>query len=72
VLEAVDILCADKAECTIIGDSTSDIFAGLLADVAVIGYANKPGKADALTSAGAAVVTGDLNDITTALRITLR
>jgi beta-phosphoglucomutase-like phosphatase (HAD superfamily) len=48
VREAVAILDADNTECTLIGDSTSDVFAGLLAGVPVIGYANKPGKEQAL------------------------
>jgi beta-phosphoglucomutase-like phosphatase (HAD superfamily) len=44
VREAVGLLDADNAECTFIGDTTSDVMAGHLAGVAVIGYANKPGK----------------------------
>jgi hypothetical protein len=44
------------------------VFAGLLAGVVVIGYANNPGKARALADAQAAVVTRDLEDITSAMR----
>ena len=45
-------------------------FAGHLAGVAVIGYADKPGKAQALAGVQAAAVTTDLAEITTALRNT--
>jgi beta-phosphoglucomutase-like phosphatase (HAD superfamily) len=45
---AVGILNADISECTLVGDSAADVFAGLLAGVAVVGYANGPGKAQAL------------------------
>jgi phosphoglycolate phosphatase-like HAD superfamily hydrolase len=48
VRAAVGILDADKHECALIGDTTADVFAGLLAGVPVIGYANKPSKAQAL------------------------
>jgi hypothetical protein len=44
--------------------------AGHLAGVAVIGYADKPGKAQALAGVQAAAVTTDLAEITTALRNT--
>ena len=38
--------------------------------VAVIGYADKPGQAQALTGVQAAAVTTDLAEVTTALRNT--
>jgi hypothetical protein len=44
------------------------VLAGRLAGVAVIGYADKPGKAQALADVQAAAVTNDLAEITTALR----
>jgi phosphoglycolate phosphatase-like HAD superfamily hydrolase len=68
VRAAVGLLDADNHECTLIGDTTADVFAGLLAGVAVIGYANKPGKAQALAEVQAAAITDDLSDITHALR----
>ncbi len=46
----------------------TDVLAGLLGGVAVIGYANKPGKAETLARAGARAVVTDLAEITTALR----
>ena len=42
--------------------------AGHLAGVAVIGYADKPGTAQALADVQAAAVTTDLAEISTALR----
>jgi beta-phosphoglucomutase-like phosphatase (HAD superfamily) len=51
-------------------NSTTDVLAGHLAGIAVIGYADKPGKAQALAGVQAAAVTTDLAEITTALRNT--
>jgi HAD superfamily hydrolase (TIGR01509 family) len=72
VREAVGSLDADPHECAFVGDSETDVLAGRLAGVPVIGYANKPGKADALIRAQADAVTTDLAEITTALRATPR
>ena len=65
---AVGLLQAEPKDCVFIGDSTTDVLAGLLGGVAVIGCANKPGKAEALSQAGARAVVTDLAEITTALR----
>jgi phosphoglycolate phosphatase-like HAD superfamily hydrolase len=43
---AVSILDAHPAECAFVGDSTSDMLAGRLAGVPVIGYADKPARPD--------------------------
>lgn len=51
-----------------IGDTETDVLAGLLGGVLVIGYANKPGKVE--TRARARAVVTDLADITAALRHT--
>jgi len=67
---AVGALRAEPQDCVFIGDTVTDVLAGLLGGVAVIGYANKPGKAEALSQAGARAVTTDLAEITTALRRT--
>jgi phosphoglycolate phosphatase-like HAD superfamily hydrolase len=72
VRAAVGILDAHPDDCAFVGDSTTDMLAGRLAGVPVIGYANKPGKAELLTQAGADTVTTDLDEITTALRLTPR
>jgi beta-phosphoglucomutase-like phosphatase (HAD superfamily) len=61
---------AEPEDCAFIGDSVTDVLAGLLGGVAVIGYANKPGKTEALTQARARVVVTELTEITTALRTT--
>jgi phosphoglycolate phosphatase len=68
VREAVGMLGADGTECAFVGDSVTDVLAGRLAGVAVIGFANKPKKAGALTHAGADAVTTRLTEISTALR----
>jgi phosphoglycolate phosphatase len=39
-----------------VGDSITDVEAGLAADIWTIGYANKPGKDEALRDAGADAV----------------
>jgi beta-phosphoglucomutase-like phosphatase (HAD superfamily) len=72
VREAVDLLGAELDECAFVGDSPNDVLAGHLAGVPVIGYANKPGKADALNRVRAATVTTSLAEITTALRASYR
>jgi hypothetical protein len=51
---------------------TCDVFARAIGWRTVIGYANQPGKADQLTQACADAVTTKLDEITTALRATLR
>jgi beta-phosphoglucomutase-like phosphatase (HAD superfamily) len=68
VRQAVGSLGADPGECVFVGDSPTDVVAGRLAGVRVIGYANKPGKIDALTSAQADAVTTDESEITSAIR----
>jgi beta-phosphoglucomutase-like phosphatase (HAD superfamily) len=67
---AVGSLQAEPEECVFIGDTVTDVLAGLLGGVAVIGYANKPGKAEALAHAGARAIVTDRAEITTALGTT--
>lgn len=69
---AVSQLDADPAQAFLVGDSPSDVIAGRLAGVAVIGFANKPGKDAILADAGASAVTTRLAEISTALRATPR
>ena len=64
---ALATLRAKPAEAVFIGDSPSDIAAGHLAGVPVIGYANKPGKGSRLVESGADAVTGSLLHISAAL-----
>jgi HAD superfamily hydrolase (TIGR01509 family) len=63
VRQAIQALTADAAECVLIGDSDSDIAAAHAAGVKAVGYANKPGKAGRLRSAGADAITDSITAI---------
>jgi phosphoglycolate phosphatase-like HAD superfamily hydrolase len=67
VRQAVQILQAVSEECVLVGDSVSDITAAHAADVAAIGYANKPGKHQRLAQAGADAVVTRLADLIEAI-----
>lgn len=67
LLDALSAASAKSTECIFVGDAARDVQAGLAADVATIGYANKPGKAAVLAAAGAVVVTESMSDIADAL-----
>jgi len=56
LLRTLRDLNAPAESAAIVGDSIADIEAGLAADVWTIGYANKPGKDEAMREAGADVV----------------
>ncbi len=68
VREAAGGLGGEGGECAFVGDSPTDVLAGHLAGVPVIGYANKPAKVGVLAEVQAATVTTSLAEITTALR----
>ena len=68
VRAAVGILDTEGAHCAFIGDSASDILAGLLAGVPVIAFASSPAKARELTDAGAEVLTTSMDEIRAAIR----
>ena len=70
VRAAVGLLDAEPSECALVGDSDTDVLAGRLAGVEIIGYATRPDKVDSLTHAGADAVTTELAEISTALRAT--
>lgn len=53
VCEALKALSVTARRSVLIGDSVTDVQAGKDAGVYVIGYANKPGKAERLAAAGA-------------------
>lgn len=55
------------ASCVFIGDAVRDVEAGHAAGVPTIGYANKPGKAEKLSAAGAVVVVESLLAIADAI-----
>ena len=52
------------AECVLIGDSLTDVVAAHAAGTAVIAYANKPGKRDALGKLGPDAIIETLSEIT--------
>jgi phosphoglycolate phosphatase-like HAD superfamily hydrolase len=57
VLAALTALEADPADAVFIGDTPADVDAGHAARVPVIGFANKPGKADRLAKADAIITS---------------
>lgn len=67
VRQAVQMLQAAPADCVLVGDQVSDVTAAHGADLAAIGYANKPGKEERLARAGADAVITRLAEITEAI-----
>ncbi|MCX5198011.1 HAD family hydrolase [Streptomyces sp. NBC_00249] len=67
VFLALDAHAVEPGRAVLIGDSVTDIQAARAAGVLSIGYANKPGKAEALTHAGATVVIEDMADLLNAI-----
>lgn len=65
---AVAVVEGQSDEAMFIGDSVSDVVAGRAAGVRTIGYANKPGKRDRLTDAGADIVIESMQDLAVSLR----
>lgn len=55
------------AQCTLVGDSVTDIEAARAAGAMSIGYANKPGKAAFLTETGADAVVSEMSAVADAL-----
>jgi beta-phosphoglucomutase-like phosphatase (HAD superfamily) len=68
ITQAVDALDAEPGECTLVGDSVTDVQGAHLASVQSIGYANKPGKRERLTDAGAGAIINSLADLALKLR----
>lgn len=68
IKRAAEVLIAQPGSCTLVGDSTTDIEGARLAGVRSIGYANKPGKSDRLTAAGADAVITSLAELVLRLR----
>jgi phosphoglycolate phosphatase len=65
---AVQKLDADPAASALVGDSLTDIEAAHRAGVASIGYANKPGKREAMTELNAGAVITSMADLALSLR----
>jgi len=68
ITQAVRALNAEPGECTLVGDSVTDVQGAHLASVQSIGYANKPGKRERLTAAGAGAIINSLADLALSLR----
>jgi phosphoglycolate phosphatase len=68
ITQAVDALDAEPRECTLVGDSVTDVQGAHLANVQSIGYANQPGKRERLTDAGAGAIINSLADLALKLR----
>ncbi|MFE2478239.1 HAD-IA family hydrolase [Streptomyces sp. NPDC059389] len=67
LIGAAEQMQMDVTHCALIGDSLTDIQAAHAAGSMVIGYANKPHKADLFADAGADAVTDDMQAIADAL-----
>jgi phosphoglycolate phosphatase len=70
ITQAVEALNAEPGDCTLVGDSVTDIQGARLASVHSIGYANKPGQRERLSEAGAGAIINSLADL--ALRFRAR
>jgi phosphoglycolate phosphatase len=68
ITQAVDALDAEPGECTLVGDSVTDVEGARLASVQSIGYANTPGNRERLTSARAGAIIDSLADLALRLR----
>lgn len=71
IRRVLDALNTVPATTALVGDSTTDVDAGRAAGVAVIGYANKPGKVESLAIAGAGTVIGSMFDLAGMVRLLL-
>ncbi len=68
ITQAVDALDAEPGECTLVGDSVSDIQAARVAQVHSVGYANEPGKRGLFTEAGTGAIINSLAELVLSLR----
>lgn len=67
--QAIRDRATNPASCVLIGDSVTDVDAAQSAGVRSIGYANRPGKADRLSGAGANVVVTEMVAIANGARM---
>ncbi|GAA3637850.1 HAD family hydrolase [Lentzea roselyniae] len=65
--QATDQLTITPSRCVLVGDSLTDIQAAHAAGTTVIGYANRPGKADLFTTKGPQVIVTDMTLLKDAL-----
>ncbi|WP_329233300.1 HAD family hydrolase [Streptomyces sp. NBC_01460] len=67
LIHAAELMHVDVSVCALIGDSVTDIQAARAAGASVIGYANKPTKAETFASLGANAITHEMQAIADAL-----
>ncbi|WP_431901270.1 HAD family hydrolase [Micromonospora chalcea] len=67
ILQAARAVGEPLSRCVLVGDSLSDIEGARAAGVRVIGYANRPGKAETFWAAGADVVITSMSELACAL-----
>jgi beta-phosphoglucomutase-like phosphatase (HAD superfamily) len=68
ITQAIHALNAEPGECTLVGDSVTDVEGARLASVQSIGYANEPGKRERLAAARAGAIINSLADLALDLR----
>ena len=68
ITQAVEALDTEPEECTLVGDSVTDVQGARLAGVHSIGYANEPGKPESLSAAGAGAIINSLADLALKIR----
>jgi HAD superfamily hydrolase (TIGR01549 family) len=68
ITQAVEALDAEPGDCTLVGDSVTDVQGARLAGAHSIGYANEPGKQERLSAAGAGAIINSLADLALRLR----
>ncbi|MFI7679548.1 HAD family hydrolase [Actinophytocola sp. NPDC049390] len=66
--KAITMLKVQPARCTLVGDSPTDIQAARAAHARSVGYANKPGKTEALSNAQPTAITTTMMLLTGAFR----
>ena len=72
VTRSVVALDRSPNACSLIGDSVTDVEAAQAAGTSSIGFANKPGKRELLTMAGADAVTASMFDVARVLMMPRR
>lgn len=67
LLAAIEATGQQPERSVLIGDSVTDIEAAHAAGAAAIGYANRPGKNETFTAAGAEVIVTDMTEVSESL-----
>jgi HAD superfamily hydrolase (TIGR01509 family) len=66
--QAAQALRTTPVRCTLIGDQTTDVRAAKAIGASSVGYANKPGKDDGLSEAGADAIITHISELTEVVR----